>query len=173
MVRIGGCGRHIAYWLLNDPPTIVTFLKLQTTGELLYMAGVSSPKVCILLLYLRIFTDRRVRIATWVVLGVVVANFVCTGMIATFTICQPFAFKWDKTIPGGHCADLMAAYKYISIPNILTDVAIAILPFSTLWKLQISRKRKLGIFLTFLAGSLYVFYPLSYPWSRKSKQVLA
>ena len=54
-------------------------------------------------------------------------------MIAPFTICQRFAFKWDKAIPGGHCADLIAAYKYISIPNIVTDCAIVVLPFSTLW----------------------------------------
>ena len=70
-----------------------------------------------------------------------------------FTIFQPFSFKWDKSIDG-HCSDLLAAYRYISIPNILTDLAILILPLSTLWHLNMSRTRKAGVFLTFLAGGL-------------------
>ena len=44
-----------------------------------YYLGVTSPKVCILLLDLRIFTDRKARIATWAVMGIVVANFIFNG----------------------------------------------------------------------------------------------
>ncbi|KAH8885978.1 hypothetical protein GQ53DRAFT_845118 [Thozetella sp. PMI_491] len=154
-VQIGGAGRHFAYWMITDPTVIGVFLKLQTATESVYMAGVTLPKVAILLLYLRVFVaERKIWIGTCIVLGVVVANYVCTGLIATFTICQPFAFKWDKTIPGGHCANLMAAYRYISIPNILTDLAILILPLSPLYRLQLSPVRKFGLLVTFLAGSL-------------------
>ncbi|KAI1763224.1 hypothetical protein GGR53DRAFT_531687 [Hypoxylon sp. FL1150] len=154
ILKPGGAGRHGAYWLLHDPGVIESFLKVDTATEFVYMAGVTFPKVCILLLYLYIFVDRTVRIITKVVLGVVLTNFVATGIIATFTICQPFAFKWDKSIPNGHCTDLMAGYRYISIPNIFTDLAILSLPISTLYRLQISRIRKIGIFLTLMAGGL-------------------
>lgn len=153
-VKIGGCRRHIAYWLINDPNVINTFLKLQTGSEFVYMVGITVPKVCILILYLSIFTDRRVRIVTWAVLGIVVGSLVASGLITYFVICQPFAFKWDKTIPGGHCADLQAAYKYVSIPNIVTDLAIVALPFPTLRLLQVSAIQKVGIFATFLMGSM-------------------
>ncbi|KAK4183165.1 hypothetical protein QBC35DRAFT_508565 [Podospora australis] len=153
-VEIGGSGRHLAYWLLNDANKIVTYLKIQTATEFIYMAGVTLPKICLLILYLRIFTERKVRIATWIVLGVVIANYFATGIIATLTVCQPFAFKWDKTIPGGKCNNLMAAYRYISIPNIMTDLAIIVLPLSTLWKLQASKMRKVGLLITFLTGGL-------------------
>ncbi|KAH8702538.1 hypothetical protein BGW36DRAFT_424810 [Talaromyces proteolyticus] len=153
-IKIGGGGRHIAYWLIHDPSVIGTFLKLETASEFLYMAGITFPKIAILVLYLRIFMDHRVRIATWVVLGIVIGHFVFTGIIATFTICQPFAFKWDKSIPGGHCANLMAAYKYISIPNIVTDLAILALPYSTLRQLHTDKIQKYGIFVTFMAGGL-------------------
>ncbi|KAK2596435.1 hypothetical protein N8I77_013325 [Diaporthe amygdali] len=153
-VKVAGAGRHLAYWLIHDPSVIVPFLKIQTAGEFIYMAGVTFPKVAILILYLRVFVERKVRIITWIVIGVVLANWVAVGIIAALVTCQPFAFKWDKTIPGGHCANLMAAYKYVSIPNILTDLAVAILPLSTLYHLQMSRTRKIGICLTFMAGSL-------------------
>ncbi|RYO85436.1 hypothetical protein DL764_009172 [Monosporascus ibericus] len=154
LVQIGGAGRHMAYFLLNDPSTISMYLKLQTATEFVYMAGVTVPKVTILLLYLRIFTQREIRIITWIVIGVVVTNFFTSGVIVGFTICQPFAYKWDKTIPGGRCANLMAAYRLISIPNLLTDLAILFLPFYPLWHLQMNKTLKVGIFLTFMTGSL-------------------
>lgn len=153
-VKSAGAGRHIAYWLINDPSTIGNFLKLQTASETIYMAAITLPKVTVLLLYLSIFTERKVRIACWVIMGIVVAHYIAVGIVVFFSICQPFAFKWDKTIPDGRCGDLIASYKYISIPNILTDLAILILPFSSLIKLQVGTSRKVGIFVTFLAGSL-------------------
>ncbi|KJZ72154.1 hypothetical protein HIM_08419 [Hirsutella minnesotensis 3608] len=154
MVRIGGLGRHMAYWYKHDPATLTTYLKIQTACEFVYMVGITFPKISILLLYLSIFVSRPTRIVTWIVLGIVVNHWIVTGVIATFTICQPFAYKWDKTIPGGRCTNLMAAYKYVSIPNIATDLAILVLPASSLLKLQTSKARKVGIFITFLTGSL-------------------
>lgn len=144
----------MVYWLINDQSVIVPFLKIETAGEFVYMAAVTFPKVSILVLYLRIFIERKTRIITWVVIGVVMCHWVASGIIAALVTCQPFAFKWDKTIPDGHCANLLAAYAYVSIPNILTDLAIAILPISTIYNLQMSRIRKVGVSLTFLAGSL-------------------
>ncbi|KAJ3579325.1 hypothetical protein NPX13_g1240 [Xylaria arbuscula] len=153
-VKYGGTGRHVEYWLLNDPSTVGNFLKIQTATEFIYVAGVTFPKVCILLMYLSIFVERKIRIAAKIVIAVIVTNWIATGIIADFTICQPFAFKWDKSIPGGHCSNLMAAYRWISIPNILTDLAIIFLPFSALYHLQTTRIRKIGILITFLTGGL-------------------
>jgi hypothetical protein len=47
---------------------------------------------------------------------------------------------------------LMAAYKYISIPNIVTDLGI--LAYSTLRQLHTDKIQRYGIFITFLAGGL-------------------
>ncbi len=105
-------------------------------------------------MYLNIFVERKVRIATKIAIAVIITNWIVTGIIGDFAMCQPFAFKWDKSIRGGHCLNLMASYRWISIPNILTDLAIIFLPFSTLYHLQITRIRKIGIALTFLTGGL-------------------
>ncbi|GAM42621.1 hypothetical protein TCE0_044f16767 [Talaromyces pinophilus] len=153
-VKIGGDGRHVEYWDIHDPTVIVTWRKLQTSSGLLYMAAVTFPKVSILVLYLRVFMDRKVRIATWAVMGIVVGHCVFTGIITTFAICQPFAYNWDKTIRGGHCGDLMAVYEYVSIPNILTDLAILVLPHSTIRQLRTGKIQRVGIIVTFLAGGL-------------------
>ncbi|KAI1108349.1 hypothetical protein F5Y14DRAFT_92894 [Nemania sp. NC0429] len=154
IVPIGGAGRHIAYLATNEPAKIVTFLKIQAADEIIYVLSVTLPKISILSLYLRIFPSRNIRIVTCVVMALVIANFFASGLITGLTICHPFAFKWDKTIPGGWCADFVAAYKYASVPNIIFDLVIAVLPLSTIYHLQVSKIRKLGIFITFLAGSL-------------------
>ena len=153
--HIGRTGHHVAYLLVDEPEAVVRYLKIQTSAEFVYLAGVTAPKVCILLLYLRIFgVQNAVRIGSWISMAIVLANWVSTGVIAWGTICKPLAFKWDKTIPGGSCADLMASYKYVSIPNILTDLSILLLPLPTLYKLQMSRVRKVGLLVTFVMGSL-------------------
>lgn len=144
----------MAYYELNDPSAIILTRKLQTAVEFIYMAGVTIPKVTMLLLYLRIFTQRKVRVATWIVLGVVVTNYFTSGVIVSFTICQPFAFNWDKSIEGGRCAHLMTAYRLISIPNVATDLAILALPLHPLWHLPMSQTRKIGVILTFMTGGL-------------------
>jgi hypothetical protein len=137
---------------LTDPHTVTTYLKIQTAEEAIYMASVTLPKLAIILLYLKIFVDKWIRRLTWMV-GVAILLNGISGLIVTFTICQPFNFKWNKAI-NGHCADIMAAYRYVSVPNIITDVGVLLLPISTLYKLQISNPRKIGIFITFLTGGL-------------------
>jgi hypothetical protein len=153
IVKIGGGGRHIEYHLLNDPTTIKTYLQLQTATEFLYVVAVTVPKLALLKLYLRVFTDNFVRRLTWVVVVVVILQWLVVGVIVWASICQPFSFKWDKSI-NGHCADLLASYRYFSVPNIITDVAILLLPTTTVWNLQVSKLHKIGIFLTFLTGGL-------------------
>lgn len=102
-------------------------------------------------MYLNIFVERKVRIYTKVVVAVIVTNWIVCGIIVNFTICQPFAVKWEG---GGHCANVFAAYRWISVPNVLTDLAIIFLPLSTLYHLQTTQIRKIGIVLTFLTGGL-------------------
>ncbi|KAF2965844.1 hypothetical protein GQX73_g7743 [Xylaria multiplex] len=152
LVALGGAGRHAAYWFLTDPKVITTYLKMQTAAEFVYVASCLCPKLSILALYLRIFTDRKVRIGTWIAIGVAIAHAIA-NIIASFTICQPFEYKWNKTIHG-HCANVIASYRYVSLPHILTDIAIFVLPLSSLYRLQISKRRRFGIFLTFVIGSL-------------------
>ncbi|KAI1170394.1 hypothetical protein F4777DRAFT_569313 [Nemania sp. FL0916] len=153
LVCLGGAGRHAAYWFVHDPGTFAEFLKVEVAAEFIYVIGVTLPKICIMTMYLNIFVEPRTRLMTKVVLAFIILNFVAT-VILTFTICQPFAFKWDKSISNGHCTNLTAGYRYISIPNILIDIPILYIPISSLRKLQASRGRKIGLIITFLTGGL-------------------
>ncbi|KAF6229653.1 hypothetical protein HO173_011299 [Letharia columbiana] len=68
--------------------------------------------------------------------------------------CQPLAFFWDLIIPGGHCIDINAFFRWFSLPNILTDVAMLVPPQALVWTLKVTRHQKIGLTLTFLTGSV-------------------
>lgn len=153
-VQLGGVGRHIQYWELYDPSVVDANMKIQTATDFIYPAGVTLPKVCILMLYLRIFIERKVIVATKIVIAVIIASWFGTGIIFNLAVCQPIAYRWDKSIPGGHCADIVDAYPWASLPNIVTDLAVILLPLSSIYGLRMSRANRIGIFLTFLAGGL-------------------
>lgn len=142
---------------LTEPDDSPLLLKLESGAELLYVGCVTFPKLCLLVLYLRIFkvgTAPHVRLATWIVLGTVVVYWLIICFIIWPTGCQPFAFGWDKTIQGGHCRDYISEHRYVGLPNILTDFAILVIPIAPLYQLQMGRLRKFGLMVTVLAGSL-------------------
>lgn len=155
MVENVGTGRDVQYWNVHDPLVDNNNLKIETATQFIYAAGATFPKICILLMYLNIFVERKVRIETKIAIAVVVTHWIVIGIIVPLTICQPLVYKWNKSIPG-QCADTTAAYRWVSVLNIVTDLVILILPISTLYHLQTTRSRNIGIALTFLTGELYV-----------------
>jgi hypothetical protein len=132
---------------------MVTNLKVELAVALMYPPAITFPKLSILCLYLRIFAGRGYRYATYIICGVLILSLiVIMGVI--LGMCQPLAFQWDKAIPGGHCIDEQHFFVWASIPNIVTDVAIILLPLPLIYKLQISKMQKLGLAFSLLAGSL-------------------
>ena len=114
---------------------------------------VAIPKLAILALYLRLFTLKPYRIAVYALAVIVLTTgIVCPVM--SLNLCRPFEFNWDRTIPGGSCWDENAFYRWGSLPNILTDVVMLILPMPIVWNLHISKRLKLGLTITFLTGSV-------------------
>ena len=115
------------------------------------MFSASFPKLAILCLYERLFPLRFYRY--WIIITAVVIVLCCIGaVILSCTICRPFAFNWDKTIPGGKCGNQMVSYRYFSLPNLLTDVIMLVLPSHVVWNIQMSIAHKIGLTVTFMAG---------------------
>ena len=57
-------------------------------------------------------------------------------------------------MPGGHCNNIEAHFIYASIPNIVTDVAMILLPIPVVWNLHVPRHVKLGLVMTFLVAGM-------------------
>ena len=152
-VKRAGTGRHVAYNIQIDPTRIREHFKGVVTYEFVHPAAVALPKMCVVILYLRVFTKRLERNIAWGILGVIAAVWFSLEIAASLQ-CTPFAFSFDRSIPGGRCFDVFAFAYASSIPNIVTDVVVVFLPIRTVWELKISDGRKIGLMLIFLTGSV-------------------
>lgn len=76
-------------------------------------------------------------------------------LLTTFQ-CSPIAKAWDPLIIGGHCHDTRAISTIVAIFNCITDFLILVLPLRAIWKLQLSRQKKLVLSSVFLVGVMYV-----------------
>lgn len=133
--------------------TVFVWGKYLVAISLLYFWTVSIPKIAILVLYHRLFPDRRLRRTVVILIGVLIALTLATGITA-FSACRPFAANWNPKIPGSFCIDKEGLFRWASFPNILTDVIILLLPMRTIWNLHTSLQLKIGLVSTFAVGSL-------------------
>jgi hypothetical protein len=145
-----GMGRHTAT-ISRDQ--LVDFLKLTTAEEYLYQFSTLLPKLSILCVYLRIFTLRPYQYAIYMIGSVLISAFIAAIIVASFS-CIPFRYKYDKSIPGGHCINEHHAFIWNGFIGIPTDVAMIILPLPGVWKLHISMNQKIGVMITFLTFNL-------------------
>lgn len=119
---------------------------------LFYQLSLSAAKISICLTYLRIFVAQHLRLACWIMLGIVGVTCTWISMSAIF-LCFPPAAFWDKSIDG-HCMNKLIVWFTNAGLNIATDFALLILPMPMLSHLQLPRKQKIGLIVVFSLGGL-------------------
>ncbi|KAJ4288920.1 hypothetical protein N0V90_011261 [Kalmusia sp. IMI 367209] len=134
---------------------MLTWLQLSKVLEFTYTPAVMFAKLAALFLYHQVFempVYRRIIIG----IGVIIVLQGVVALILAFSICRPFRYFWTQAVDvnDGTCGDVMLFYKSYSIPSLVTDVAMLILPWPILLKLHIPTSEKIGLILTFLAASL-------------------
>ena len=152
-MKFGGVGHHFQALEQLDLARTIVYFKYLVAISVYYFFAVKIPKLAILALYLRLFTPRPYRLAVYALSAIVVLTGIATP-IATLSLCRPFAYNWNQSIPGGKCANKNALYLWGSLPNIITDIAMLILPMPVVWWLHVSKKLKVGLTIAFLTGSL-------------------
>ena len=153
MVHVAGVGHHLEAVLMRNPEQIVAWAKSVLALEMMYLPAVALPKLSILSLYYRLFPQKLFRSLTLVVVSIVVLNWLAFIFASVFE-CSPIAYQWDKSIVGGRCFNVLLYYRMVNVPNIVTDVAMLVLPMPMVWRLQTSRSRKAGLTICFLTGSM-------------------
>ena len=152
MVEIGGVGRHAAAFK-SDPSVIVRYVKLEVAFIYMYLFAVTVPKLAILSLYLRIFPEKPYRSACYIISGVLMASLMA-NITAVSVVCIPFKALWDPSIQGARCINQNAFFRYSTLPNIITDLCMLILPLPVIWRMSLSTRDKFGLSLTFCTGSM-------------------
>ena len=114
----------------------------------------------ILLFYRRVFPSQATmtsfRIA-WFGISVWCILWLISTLFAAIFQCYPVSFAWTKvaTTIKGTCLDFPALLYATAVLNIITDVAILLLPMPIVWHLRIQMSQKIAISGIFLLGGLY------------------
>ncbi|RYO83906.1 hypothetical protein DL766_001733 [Monosporascus sp. MC13-8B] len=143
--RYGG-GKHIIY--VTDPRMLQI---LNLANENTYCYAMAFIKLSLLSLYGSVFTSKRFRYCVWAVAAVVTTWAVSIATVGIFQ-CTPIAFGWDPTIPGGYCFNYGLVVLIGGIINIVTDLTILCMPIPLVWKLHVTRQKKLLLCFTFAMG---------------------
>ncbi|KAM3074181.1 hypothetical protein ACMFMG_002998 [Clarireedia jacksonii] len=148
-----GVGYHIEAIMLEDPSKATALSKLLIFFPATYAVAVTFPKLSILAMYLRIFRIPFYRAATYFIFYFLIISSIILFLMILFQ-CTPVNFFWDKTVEGGKCHfDIERLFLYASLPNIITDILMLALPLPFIWTLNMTRKVKVGLAITFLTGS--------------------
>lgn len=153
MVKDASTGRHIAYIVTLDPARIPLHFKGILVTEFLHPAAVAFPKLIVVMLYLHVLTNKYERYAAKGLVVFIIAAWFSYTIAACFQ-CMPFAFNWDKTIANGRCFSIDDYANSSSIPNIISDIAVLLLPIRTVIGLKMSIARRVGLLLVFFSGSM-------------------
>ncbi|CEJ93151.1 hypothetical protein VHEMI08761 [[Torrubiella] hemipterigena] len=153
MTQIGGVGHHVQAVPVE---TFQTWLKLSKVLEFTYTPAVMFAKLAALFLYHQVFAVHSGYRFVFLAIGIVVVLQGIISFILAFSICRPFRYFWTQAVDinDGSCGDVMLFYKSYSIPSLVTDLAMLVVPWPILLRLQMPTSEKIGLFFTFLAGSL-------------------
>jgi hypothetical protein len=133
--------------------------QLLNIGELIYAPAILFIKLALLLQYFSVLVPDRT-LAPFVFYSICVLMGLCTifytvDLLVTILACWPREMIWNKLYPGGWCVNYHAMILATCIWNVLSDVAILVLPLRTVWKLKfVPVKKKVGASLVFATGLL-------------------
>ncbi|KAL8952372.1 MAG: hypothetical protein Q9222_001708 [Ikaeria aurantiellina] len=150
-----GSGRHT---ILSPIPDVVHFVQMEYAIELTYCVLITTTKFSILLFYRRVFINSTTvlsfRIAWYCITAFAFLWGISTFFAAAFQ-CTPASFYWTQVTmkTKGTCVDLSTLLLVTAITNIVTDVAILVLPMPVVWNLHIQRSQKVAVTGIFLLGS--------------------
>ena len=115
-------------------------------------------KLSILLQYLRIFAPTRkgnmflyvgVHVCIWTNL-----IFYLVETVFHIVTCTPRERIWNPLITTGHCFNIDADYQASGVFNVISDLAILILPMPCVWRLRMPLKKKILMTTIFATGVL-------------------
>ena len=119
----------------------------------LYLIALLGYKLAILLLYLRIFNvNKTFKYFTWATMFLVF-GYLFSNFLTLIFGCTPVDKYWHPAFTGHCIKTIQADYAYGAM-NFISDLIMFILPLPMIWRLQLSRRQKLGISLILMGGSV-------------------
>ena len=124
---------------------------------ILYCPVVFITKLSILVQLLHIFAPTRTGVNFYLCHFMIWFNFLfytAIFFVAIF-ICNPRAKFWNPALPG-KCVDINSVNIITSVINAVSDLVLLLLPIICVSRLQMDRRKKLGVIAVFATASLWV-----------------
>lgn len=110
------------------------------------------------MMYLSLFEIKNsLRKSTYAMLTFLTLNAIA-WFIPSVAVCHPTSEYWSARRRPGACIDYNVVGTWISLPHIVSDIVLIILPLPVLWGLQLKRAKNIGLIVVFFAGSMSVQY---------------
>ncbi|KAL8967871.1 MAG: hypothetical protein Q9183_002727, partial [Haloplaca sp. 2 TL-2023] len=86
------------------------------------------------------------------VIILITAIYYTISTCTTIWACSPREKMWNPLITKGHCLDNNILVLFTCLFNIVSDIAILVLPARSVWRLQIPLRKKIAIVSLFAIG---------------------
>ena len=144
-------GCHINIVPAERLKKLYTIFQLETVA---YLLSIGFAKISILLLCFRVFRSNVGFRKTCYILFVVIAGYCVGSLLAVIFRCRPISAGWSSPAQGtNRCLSLLKLQVVIGWFNIVTDVALMILPMPILWGLNMPWQKKAGVVVVFGTGA--------------------
>ncbi|KAK7418742.1 hypothetical protein QQX98_003760 [Neonectria punicea] len=152
-ISSNGLGHDI--WTLSFSE-IYNFSKYFLVMEVIYFAEITLLKIAMLFFYLRIFPSPRVRRLLW---GTIIFNIVfgvAFVVVAAFIQCKPVSYFWQiwDDEHERRCLNQNAIAWSNAAISIALDLWMLAIPLSQIRGLYLTWRRKIGVGVMFLVGTL-------------------
>lgn len=125
--------------------------QLDMVSQSAYSFSMMFIKCSILSFYGSIFSSKRFRYCLWFVSAVVIIWALSFGSISLLQS-MPKTARLDETVPKGTSIDYGMAFVVGAPINIITDFIILSMPIPLVWRLHVTKKKKLLLCFTFAMG---------------------
>lgn len=135
------------------PDQIVLYLRCFYVSIVFYNCALLGIKVTFLIQYYRVLATTRLWKRIFAVMMVIIGSWSLSQVFVQTFICSPIRRFWEVfNPPEGTCIPNDPQWYINAAGNIVTDVAILVLPLPTLWALKLHMNQKLVLVGIFCLG---------------------
>ncbi|GAB7327848.1 hypothetical protein MBLNU13_g11638t1 [Cladosporium sp. NU13] len=121
-----------------------------------YYSALYCAKLAILLQYLRIFPQETFRRVNYGLIAFITA-YSCWTIFSAIFSCTPVSYFWTHSIDPnakGTCLNRLVVWFTNAALNIVTDIAVAVLPLPVIKTLNLPKSQKLALTFVFCLGGI-------------------
>jgi len=119
----------------------------------LYVTLTILVKVSLLVFYLRLFPQRKFRIACWIVLAYILAGSIA-WLFTLFFQCLPISANWNIYAKDPNCHNVQIIQYLSAAMHISQNLLILLLPLPIVVKLKVDLRKKVSLVAMFSLGAL-------------------